>query len=279
MSNMNQHHLTRSAPPRTSRKCTLSALLMLSSLFLGVVPATQAETTVFAAASLTDVMPALATRYAAQGGAPVRFSFASSSTLARQVENGAQAQVFISADEEWMTYLSRKGLIDESSKVNLAGNELALIAAADSSVSPAVLSATSPLLAWLGEGRLAIGDPSHVPAGRYAQAALEKLGLWAGVAKHLAPADSVRTALVYVSQGEATLGIVYASDLKRASGVKLIGVFPAGTHPAIVYPAALIKDAPDPEARKFLGFLNGPQAEPVWREFGFKQPGTEASVK
>jgi molybdate transport system substrate-binding protein len=247
-------------------------LLVVVSFLSGLVSTARADTTVFAAASLTDVLPALASRYVEQGGAPVRFSFASSSTLARQVENGAQAQLFISADEEWMAYLTKKGLIEESSTANLAGNELALITAADSALAPAAVSETSPLLAWLSGGRLALGDPSHVPAGRYAQAALEHLGLWTSVEKHLAPAESVRTALVYVSQGEAALGIVYASDLKRATGVKLIGMFPADSHPAIVYPAAVIKGVKDPEARKFLAFLRGPDAVSLWREFGFKSP-------
>ena len=247
-------------------------LLVVVSFLTWLVPTAKADTTVFAAASLTDVLPALASRYGDQGGKPVRFSFASSSTLARQLENGAQAQLFISADEEWMAYLTRKGLIEESSTANLAGNELALITAADSILAPAAVSEKSPLLAWLGGGRLALGDPSHVPAGRYAQAALEHFGLWTSVEKHLAPAESVRTALVYVSQGEATLGIVYASDLKRAAGVKLVGMFPADSHPAIVYPAAVIKGVQDPEARKFLAFLLGPEAAPLWREFGFKSP-------
>ena len=246
--------------------------LLIASLLSWLVPTAQAETTVFAAASLTDVLPALASRYVAQGGTPVRFSFASSSTLARQLENGAQAQLFVSADEEWMAYLTKKGLVEESTIANLGGNELALITAADSALAPAAVSEKSPLQAWLGGRRLALGDPSHVPAGRYAQAALEHLGLWASVGKHLAPAESVRTALVYVSQGEAALGIVYVSDLKRAAGVKLIGVFPANSHPAIVYPAAMIKGVKDPEARKFLAFLLGPEAVPIWREFGFKSP-------
>ena len=246
--------------------------LLVASLLSWLVPTAQAETTVFAAASLTDVLPALASRYVAQGGRPVRFSFASSSTLARQLEIGAQAQLFVSADDEWMAYLTKKGLVEESTIANVAGNELALITAADSALAPAAVSEQSPLLAWLGGRRLALGDPSHVPAGRYAQAALEHLGLWASVEKHLAPAESVRTALVYVSQGEAALGIVYVSDLKRAAGVKLIGVFPANSHPAIVYPAAMIKGVKDPEARKFLAFLLGPEAVPLWRESGFKSP-------
>ena len=259
---------TRHLPNR--RRGRLHALcgLLLGLCCLGA----RAELMVFAATSLTDVLPQLAAAYTAQGGEPVKFSFASSSILARQIEGGAQADVFVSADLEWLDYLDERGLIEPQSRVTLAGNRLVLVAPADSPLSPAVLNAQTPLDQWLGRGRLAVGDPAHVPAGRYARAALSQLGLWSLVADRLAPADSVRTALMYVATGDAPLGIVYATDLKAAPGVKQIASFPDASYPAIVYPAAAVHGRSSRAAWQWLVFLKSPAAAKIWQAAGFQRP-------
>ena len=257
-------------PGATLRRSLASAFC---ALLLGLsCGSARADLMVFAATSLTDVLPQLAQAYAAQGGEPVKFAFASSSILARQIEGGAQADVFVSADLEWLEYLDQRGLIEPQSLVTLAGNSLVLVAPADSLLSPAVLNAQTPLDQWLGSGRLAVGDPAHVPAGRYAQTALSKLGLWSLVADRLAPADSVRTAFMYVATGEAPLGIVYATDLKAAPGVKQIATFPPTSYPPIVYPAAAVHGRSSRAVWQWLVFLKSPAAAKIWQTAGFQRP-------
>jgi len=257
-------------PATTLRRSLASAFC---ALLLGLnCGSARADLMVFAATSLTDVLPQLAQAYAAQGGEPVKFSFASSSILARQIEGGAQADVFVSADLEWLDYLDQRGLLEPQSRVTLAANSLVLVAPADSLLSPAVLNTQTPLDQWLGSGRLAVGDPAHVPAGRYAQAALSKLGLWSLVADRLAPADSVRTALMYVATGEAPLGIVYATDLKAAPGVKQIATFPPASYPPIVYPAAALQGRSSRAVWQWLVFLKSPAAAKIWQTAGFQRP-------
>ena len=232
----------------------------------------RADLTVFAAASLTDVLPKLTAAYTSRGGEAVKVSFASSSTLARQIEGGASADVFIAADLEWMDYLAERALVQSRTRVNLAGNRLVLVAPAASPLSAAPLNAQTPLADWIGTGRLALGDPAHVPAGRYAATALRTLGLWSSVAQRLAPADSVRTALVYVASGEAPLGVVYATDLRAADGVKLIAEFPPDSYPPVVYPAAVVASSKSAGAAALLGFLSGPEARELWQAAGFRVP-------
>lgn len=226
----------------------------------------------FAAASLTDVLPKLTAAYTGRSGEAVKVSFASSSTLARQIEGGASADVFIAADLEWMDYLAERALVRAETRVNLAGNTLVLVAPAASPLAPAPLNAQTPLASWLGAGRLALGDPAHVPAGRYAAAALRALGLWSSVAQRLAPADSVRTALVYVASGEAPLGVVYATDLRVANGVKLIAEFPPESYPPVVYPAAVVASSKSASAASLVEFLRSPAARELWQAAGFKLP-------
>ena len=243
---------------------------LLIACWLGVVMTAplQAQTTVFAAASLADVLPALAER-AGPAGRDLQFVFAASSTLARQVESGANAALFISADDEWVRYLVERHLIEPDSERDLAGNVLVLIAPADSGLTARPIDRELPLREWLGEGRLALGDPAHVPAGRYTQAALTQLGLWESVKLRLAPADSVRTALRYVVGGECPLGVVYRTDTLRVREIRTLGEFPATLHAPIRYKAVLVKSAADTRGREFLEFLHSTAAREVWAAHGF----------
>ncbi len=226
--------------------------------------------TVFAAASLTDALRAQAEAWRARGGPAPRLSFAASSALARQIEQGAPADLFMSADEAWMDYLQERGLVVRETRSSPLGNNLVLIAPADRA-RPVELTRSTDLAALLGaDGRIAIGDPAHVPVGRYAQAALEWMGQWGALSPRLARAGDVRSALLLVERGEAPLGIVYGTDAAASPAVRVVGTFPAGSHPPVSYPfAATRRAAGDGRARAFLGFLTGEEAEPTWRRFGF----------
>lgn len=246
-----------------------AALLLLSG------PGARAQgaegPTVFAAASLTDAMRALAEAWRAKGHPAPRFSFAASSALARQMEQGAPADIFASADEPWMDYVQQRGLILDPTRRSVLANRLVLVAPADSRLAPLEITRRTDLLALAGEGgRIATGDPSNVPVGKYAQAALSWMGQWERVAPRLARADNVRSALLLVERGEAPLGIVYATDAAASRGVKLLGSFPAESHPPVTYPFALARRAGgNAEARAFLDFLTGAEAAPLYRRFGF----------
>lgn len=226
--------------------------------------------TVFAAASLTDSLEAAGRAYRAKTGTPVRYSFASSSALARQIEQGAPAQIFASADETWMTYLEQRGLIEPATRVSPIGNRLVLIAPAANTLGTLAIDSSLDLVRLLGpNGRLSTGDPVHVPVGTYAKEALRTLGLWAAVEKRIAPAENVRVALALVERGEAPLGIVYATDATVAKGVKIVGEFPASVHTPITYPFALIAGKATPDARTFFAFLTGEEGQRVFHAFGF----------
>lgn len=233
---------------------------------------------VFAAASLSDVLRALAAEL--PGWRQARFSFAASSTLARQIEQGAPAHVFISADESWMDHLAARGHVDAVSRRLLAGNRLVVVrSGADASASAsasAVTETTSALREALRAGagpgapdRVATGDPAHVPVGRYAQLALTQLGLWPEVAPRLVRADNVRSALAFVERGEAAAGIVYATDARVTTQVRVMARFPRSSHPPIRYPAAVVRGAA-PAAHAFIDALASPQAQPLWRAAGFE---------
>jgi molybdate transport system substrate-binding protein len=252
------------------------AFLFAPILLLAALPARAAETatvTVFAAASLTDALQSVGVAYEAAGHGRVVFNFAASSALARQIEASGGADIFFSADTDWMDYLGQRGLINRATRVNLLGNRLVLIAPAESTVSISLQPRVDLSLALGAGGRLAIADPDSVPAGRYARAALVSLGMWRSVRGKLAPAENVRAALAYVARGEAPLGIVYATDAKVEPQVRVVGTFPANTHPPIIYPAALTKDA-KPGAAAFLRCLSGPQAAAIFRDSGFIVLGT-----
>src|SRR5882762_5693165 len=222
---------------------------------------------VFAAASLTNTLEEIGRNYGRARGKRVVFSFAASMTLAKQIEASSGADVFIAADAGSMDYLEQRNLIAKPTRRNLLGNSLVLIAPADSKVVLAV-APQMKLAEALAGGRLALANVDSVPAGRYGKAALTALGVWDSVANHLAQGDDVRTTLAYVARGEAPLGIVYATDARIEPRVRVIGTFPANSHPPIVYPAALTADA-KPDAASFLAYLRGPQARAVFELAGF----------
>ena len=223
---------------------------------------------VFAAASLREAMTVVARHYEREAGVAVVESYAGSSTLARQIERGAPAAIFISADLEWMDYLEHRKLLKADSRRNLLRNELVLIAPARSTVSLAIVPGF-PLAAALGDSRLAMANPNHVPAGKYAKAALESLGVWSSVAGRIARGENVRTALNFVSRGEAPLGVVYRTDAAADKKVRIVGVFPAASHPPVVYPIALLRENANQAAEAFFLFLESPAAMRVFQQHGF----------
>ena len=249
------------------------ALLAAALLAAGPAPAAPAAAgggrpvTVYAAASLAEALEEIGALWRAGGGAPLRFSFASSAQLARQIEAGAEADLFLSADEQWMDYLAARGLIDRASRRDLLGNRLVLVAPAGSAVA-LTIAPGFPLAAALGDGRLACADPDSVPAGRYAEEALTRLGVWPQVGARLARAENVRAALALVARGEAPLGIVYETDAGIDRRVRTVGVFPAAAHAPIRYPLALTRAAA-PGAAAFLAYLEGPAARVVFEKYRF----------
>jgi molybdate transport system substrate-binding protein len=245
--------------------------VLLSLLALPAVSAAadtdKATITVFAAASLTNALQDLGDGFTKETSIPVRFSFAASSALARQIENGAPADVFFSADLEWMDYLQSRNLIQRDTRRDVLGNRLVLIAPTDSLVKLKI-EPNFALAAALGKGRLATGDPDSVPVGRYAREALTTLGVWNGVADRLVRADSVRSALAFVDRGEAPLGIVYETDALIDKHVRVVDVFPADSHLPIVYPIALTTAAKG-DAAKFVAYVRGHAGELAFKSYGF----------
>ncbi|MBV8400047.1 MAG: molybdate ABC transporter substrate-binding protein [Acetobacteraceae bacterium] len=228
--------------------------------------------TVFAAASLTDAFGDASAAWAAHGHEPLRLSFGASSTLARQIEQGAAVNLFASADERWMDYLAQRGLVAPDTRRNLLTNKLVLIVP-KTHPAQVTIGPGFDLLKLLGpNGRLATGDPAHVPVGIYAEQALRHLGLWSSIEGRLARTDSVRSALLLVERGEAPAGIVYSTDALASSGVVVAGTFPRDTHDPIVYPFALIRGHDSPEAHALLDFLSGTEARDIFARRGF---GTE----
>lgn len=223
---------------------------------------------VFAAASLREALSAVARQYTKESGTQIVESYAGSSTLARQIERGAPAAIFISADLDWMNYLEKRGLLKADSRRDLLKNELVLIAPAGSTTSLAI-GPDFPLAAALGGGRLAMADPDYVPAGKYAKAALETLGVWPAVKGRIARGENVRTALNFVSRGEVPFGIVYRTDAEADRNVRIIGVFPADTHPPIIYPVALLATNANASAGAFYLFLQSARAAAIFRRHGF----------
>ncbi len=250
---------------------TALALVTSPSLSLAAETPAPASVTVFAAASLTDAVTSLARRYEHEAGHALRLSFASSSILARQIENGAAADLFLSADEEWMAYLDERNLVARATWSRPIGNRLVLIAPVGSTVS-VELEKGVDLVAMLGDGRLATGDPAHVPVGRYAQQALEYLGAWAAVEPRLARAENVRAALVLVERGEAPLGIVYATDAMITKSVRVVAGIPPESHAPIRYSFAALAGRDRDEVREALAFLTSPAALELFRDFGFEVP-------
>jgi molybdate transport system substrate-binding protein len=250
------------------RILSLACLLCIQLAFPGLARAADPELLVFAAASLTNAFEKLGPIYTKESGQPVKFSFAASSALARQLESGASADVFASADLEWMDYVQARGLIDRGNRRDLLGNRLVLIAPKDSTVTLKIAPGFALAKALGPGGRLATGDPDYVPVGKYARSALTTLGVWSDVADRLVRADNVRTALAFVARGEAPLGIVYTTDAQIEPGVRVVDVFPEDTHLPITYPVAVVRGA-HPGADRFVKFLSGDAARAVFQEFGF----------
>ncbi len=229
---------------------------------------TEKTLTAFAAASMKNALDDIDAAYAAKSGTKVVASYAASSALAKQLEQGAPADVFISADTDWMKYGIEKKTINESTKVDLLGNSIVLIAPKDSKIDKVDIKQGFDLAKLAGDGRIATGDVAAVPVGKYAKAALEKLGAWKDAEPKFAMAESVRAALTLVSRGEAVLGIVYATDAKVEPGVKIVGTFPADSHPPIIYPVAATTTA-KPDTAGYLAFLKTSAAKAIFEKYGF----------
>ena len=245
----------------------MSAMLTLRAVGVQAAEASRGVL-VYAAASLANVLGDLDKAFTARTGIRVTSSLAASSTLAKQIEAGAPADVYFSADLQWMTYLEQRGLLRPGSRHDVVGNSLVLIAPASSSLRVRIAPGFD-LARLLGGGRLAVADPDSVPAGIYAREALQKLGVWDSVVPRLVRAENVRAALAYVARGDAPLGIVYRTDALVEKGVRIAGAFPANSHSPIVYPAALTRHSSSTAVR-YLAFIAGPDAQLVFRKWGFE---------
>jgi len=251
------------------RSCFRS-LLPLLALLGWILPAAAQDrpVLVFAAASLKTALDEIHADLAREGVLRATASFAASSALARQIEGGAPADVFVSADLDWMDYLDQRKLVREGTRSNLLSNAIVLVAPRDSRVALAIAPGF-PLAQALGDGRLAMADPASVPAGKYGQAALETLGVWSSVSGRVARAENVRAALVLVARGEAPLGIVYRTDAAAESGVRIVDAFPPASHPPITYPVAILAASTNPAAAVYLARLRTPGAARVLQAQGF----------
>ena len=224
---------------------------------------------VFAAASMKNALDDIDAAYTAKTGVKVVASYAASSALAKQIEQGAPADIFASADTDWMDYATAKKNINEPTRVNLLGNSIVLIAPRDSKIDNVAIAPGFDLAKLAGDGKIATGDVKAVPVGKYAKAALEKLGAWQAAEPKFAMAESVRAALTLVARDEAVLGIVYSTDAKVEPGVKIVGTFPPDSHPAIIYPVAATSTA-KAEAAAYLAFLRTSAAKAVFEKYGFR---------
>jgi molybdate transport system substrate-binding protein len=247
----------------------LRNLLLSLTIVLGFAAQASAEpAVVFAAASLKNALDAVSEAWKAESGKATKNTYAASSALAKQIEQGAPADVFISADLDWMDYLAGKKLIRPETRKVLLGNALVLVAAKHSGVK-LELKQGADLAAAVAGSKLAVADVKAVPAGKYAKAALDKLGLWGSVEASLAQTENVRAALALVVRGEAKLGIVYATDAKAENGVEVAGVFPEDSHPPIVYPAAVVSSSKNRDAEDFLSYLSSPKGQELFAAQGF----------
>jgi molybdate transport system substrate-binding protein len=252
----------------TARPTALFALFF--SLAIATQPViAQDQIIVFAAASLKNALDDTNTAFTKATGTRVVASYAASSALAKQIEQGAPADIFISADLQWMDYLAERKLIKAETRVNLLGNKLVLIAAADSRLGNLTIGPGFEIARLAGDGRIAVADVKAVPAGRYAKAALEKLGAWTAAEPKLAQAENVRATLSFVARGETPVGIVYETDAKIEPKVKIIGVFPDGSYPPVTYPVAATADSKDQGAQQYVNFLRTPAAKAVFEKYGF----------
>lgn len=249
----------------------MGRLILAALIILAVTGKACAETvTVFAAASLANALDEVGRSFAARTGHAMIASYAASSALAKQIEQGAAAHVFASADAKWVDTLTKSGLIAAGSRFNLLGNSLVLVAPVDSRLGKIVLSPKTDIAALAGAGRIATGNPDSVPVGQYFRQTMERAGQWPAVAAKIAAADSARAALVLVERGEVTLGVVYATDAAVSKKVAVLGVFPDSMHDPIVYPFAMIAGKETPAARAFLDFVKTGEARSVFARHGFR---------
>ncbi|HVH81132.1 MAG TPA: molybdate ABC transporter substrate-binding protein [Stellaceae bacterium] len=254
----------------------LAVVLTLLVAAVGVPNGAKADdVVVFAAASLKDALDAIDIDWQKASGKHATISYAASSALAKQIEAAAPADVFISADLDWMDYVAKKDLIVPASRHNLLGNSLVLIAPADAKPAPVEIKQDFPLGKMLGGGKLAMADPNSVPAGKYGKAALTKLGVWESVSGSVASAENVRACLLLVARGEAPYGIVYKTDAAVEPRVKIVGTFPADSVPPIVYPIAQTASSKNADAKAFIAYLSGPEATKEFEHYGFTVLATE----
>jgi molybdate transport system substrate-binding protein len=246
----------------------VAAFLILCGSAFSPALAQDKSLIVFAAASMKNALDDIDAAYTAKTGVKVVASYAASSALAKQIEQGAPADVFVSADTDWMDYAISRKNINEPTRVNLLGNSIVLIAPKDSRIGDVKIGQGFDLARLAGDGKIATGDVAAVPVGKYAKAALEKLGAWQAAAPKFAMAESVRAALTLVARGEAVLGIVYSTDAKVEPGVKIVGTFPADSHPPIIYPVAATATA-KPEAADYLAFLRSAASKTILEKYGF----------
>lgn len=250
----------------TLRRWSAAAVLTLT--FAGHAVAAD-KITVFAAASLTNALQDIAKQYQQGKEVEIVSSFASSSTLARQIEQGAPADLFISADQQWMDYAIDKKTMASESRYTLLGNDLVLIAPSADAPQPVKINADTNWKTLLKGERLAVGDPDHVPAGIYAKEALQKLGAWNTVSPRMARANNVRAALALVERNEAPYGIVYGSDAVASDKVAVVGIFPESSHKPVEYPMAMVKDHNTPAVTAFYNWLKGAEAAAIFKRYGF----------
>jgi len=266
----------------TRRSCLtgLLGLAIAATIAVGSgQPAAQAQSgdvVVFAAASLKNALDAINTQWQKESSKKATISYGASSALAKQIEQAAPAQMFISADLDWMDYVAQKNLIKPETRSNLLGNRIVLIAHKDKA-EPIDIKPGFDLAKALGDGRLSMANVDSVPAGKYGKAALEKLGLWGSVSSKIAQAENVRAALLLVSRGEAPLGIVYQTDAAADPNVKIIGTFSEDTHPPIIYPIALTASGNNPDAAAFLEYIKSAKAKPLFEAQGFTVLGAGRS--
>jgi molybdate transport system substrate-binding protein len=241
-------------------------ITILAATLLIPLPSRAGDLLIFAAASTTEIVNAAIADFKS---GPVRASYASSGALARQIDAGAPAEIFLSANEKWVDWLEKRGRIKSGHRKELLGNRLVLIAPRASTIALEI-GPFFPLAAALGDGRLAIADPAHVPAGQYAKQALKKLGVWDELSRRAARAPNVRSVLALVERGEAAAGIVYRTDAIRSIRVRMVDSFPASSHPRIAYTLALIAPGTDRAVLALFAYLQSSRAQAIYRRFGFK---------
>ncbi len=251
-----------------TRRLALAAALLLASALALPASAKAEDITIFAAASMKNALDEIVTAWNAETGNTAVVSYAGSSALAKQIQGGAPADLFISAAVNWMDTLEEGGLIKPETRVDLLGNAIVLVAHGNDA-APVEIAPGFDLAGMLGENKLAMAMVDSVPAGVYGKAALTSLGVWDAVEPKVAQADNVRAALALVATGEAPMGVVYATDAVAEPGVSVVGTFPADTHPAIIYPAAITAETSKPEAEAFLTYLSGAKAQAAFEGQGF----------